>query len=144
MSPRRGSTSRYTDWPAISRIVTLTVHIDKDYRLWLTKDRPDLSSEGAPEKNRTITVKKLTNIRYWAPDGTRHQDTLTDRPSVAKWFWLWMPGVSLKVTSSLRKKPQVTSVDFFSDNTTATVDHRAPPVLCSYATGRTICYRLRT
>jgi hypothetical protein len=26
----------------------------------------------------------------WAPDGARHQDILTDRPSVAKWLWLWL------------------------------------------------------
>jgi hypothetical protein len=26
----------------------------------------------------------------WAPDGARHQDGLTDWPSVVKWLWLWL------------------------------------------------------
>jgi hypothetical protein len=45
-----------------------------------TKDRPVLSSERAPHKNKTVTI---INIWSWAPDGARHQDLLIDRPSVA-------------------------------------------------------------
>jgi hypothetical protein len=46
----------------------------------LTKDRPVLSLERAPHKDKTVTVK-LINIWSWSPDGTRHQDWLTDRQS---------------------------------------------------------------
>jgi hypothetical protein len=45
-----------------------------------TKDRSVLSSERAPHKNKTVTVK-LINIWSWAPDEARHQDLLTDRQS---------------------------------------------------------------
>jgi hypothetical protein len=47
-----------------------------------TKDRLDLPSEKAHKRDRTVTVKQLTNIWSLAPDGARHQDILTDRPSV--------------------------------------------------------------
>jgi hypothetical protein len=42
-----------------------------------TKDRPILSSERAPHKNKTVTVREY-----------RHQDLLFDWPSVAMWLWL--------------------------------------------------------
>jgi hypothetical protein len=60
-------------------------------RLWTMtdKNRPDLSSERAHEQERTETVKQLTAIWSWAPDGARHQDILTDGPSVAKGLWLY-------------------------------------------------------
>jgi hypothetical protein len=54
------------------------------------KDRPVLSSERAPHKNKTVTVKRVINIWSWAPDGTRRQDSLIDWPSVAMWLWLWL------------------------------------------------------
>jgi hypothetical protein len=48
------------------------------YGLWLTKDRPVLSSERAPHMDRTNFSIKI-NIWSWAPDGARHQDRLIDR-----------------------------------------------------------------
>jgi hypothetical protein len=56
----------------------LTEILDYDWQ----KTDPDLSSERAREQDRTVTVKQLTNIWSWAPDGARHQDILTDRPLV--------------------------------------------------------------
>jgi hypothetical protein len=53
-----------------------------------TKDRAVLSSERAPHKIKTVTVKELQNIWSWAPDGAQHQDLLTVWPSVATWLWL--------------------------------------------------------
>jgi hypothetical protein len=49
-----------------------------------TDNRPDLSSEGAPDIDKTVTVKQP-----WAPDGARHQG-LADWSSVVTWLWLWM------------------------------------------------------
>jgi hypothetical protein len=56
--------------------------------LLLTKDRPDLSSGRAHKQDRTAAVKQLATIWSWAPDGARHQDTLTDGPSVVNWLGL--------------------------------------------------------
>jgi hypothetical protein len=42
----------------------------------ISNDRPDLSSEGAPDIDKTITVTVI-NIWSRAPDGARHQDGLT-------------------------------------------------------------------
>jgi hypothetical protein len=64
-----------------------------------TKDRPALSSEGAPQKQ---DRNCQTVIWLWAPDGARHKclltDWLTDWPSVAMWLSLnsenrvsWVP-----------------------------------------------------
>jgi hypothetical protein len=36
-----------------------------------TKDSPNLSSERAPYKNKTVTVTQVIKIWSWAPDGTR-------------------------------------------------------------------------
>jgi hypothetical protein len=47
--------------------------------LWLTIDRPAVSSERAPHKNTTAT-----NIWSWEPEGARHQDRL----SVVTWLWI--------------------------------------------------------
>jgi hypothetical protein len=52
------------------------------------KDRPVLSSERAPHKNKKPNSQTVINIWSWAPDGTRHQDLLSDWPSVAMWLWL--------------------------------------------------------
>jgi hypothetical protein len=55
-----------------------------------TNGRPVLSSERAPHKNKTVTVKG-NKYRSWAPDGVGHQDLLTDWPSVAMWLELvWL------------------------------------------------------
>jgi hypothetical protein len=53
-----------------------------------TKDRPVLSSESSPHKIQDHDCQTVINIWSWAPDGARHQDLLTDRPSVAMWLWL--------------------------------------------------------
>jgi hypothetical protein len=42
------------------------------------KDRPVLSSERAPHKNKTVTVTQVIIIWSWSPDGARYQDILTD------------------------------------------------------------------
>jgi hypothetical protein len=54
-----------------------------------TDDRPDLSSEGAPDIDKTVNVKQI-NIRSRDPDGARYQDGLTDWSSVVMWLWLWL------------------------------------------------------
>jgi hypothetical protein len=46
-----------------------------------TKDRPVLSSERYPHKNKTVTAKTVINIWTWAPS-----DLLT----VAMQLWLWL------------------------------------------------------
>jgi hypothetical protein len=51
-------------------------------------DRPILSSERAPHKEQDRNCQTVINIWSWAPDGVRHQDLLTDWPSVAMWLWL--------------------------------------------------------
>jgi hypothetical protein len=46
-----------------------------------------LVREGAPQKQ-DRKCQTIINILPWAPDGARHQDLLTDRPSVAMWLTL--------------------------------------------------------
>jgi hypothetical protein len=46
----------------------------------LTTDRPGLSSERAPQKDNTVTLKE--NLWSKVPDWARHQDILTGWPSV--------------------------------------------------------------
>jgi hypothetical protein len=80
--------------------------------------------------DKTVTVKQLTNIWSWAPDGARHQDRQTDWPSVVMWLWLWIKQshlhsqqVNAKSTrNSTRRLPA-------SHSATAlrTYDHRAGP-----------------
>jgi hypothetical protein len=43
----------------------------------ITHDRPDLSSERAPQEDKTVTLKKK-NLWSKVPDWARHQDILTD------------------------------------------------------------------
>jgi hypothetical protein len=62
-----------------------------------TKDRPDLLSERAPHKNKTVTVTQVKMIWSRAPDGARYQDLLTDWPSVAMWLWLWLDYDTIKL-----------------------------------------------
>jgi hypothetical protein len=47
-----------------------------------------LVREGAPQKQER-NCQTVINIWSWAPDGARHQDLLSDWPSVAMWLWLW-------------------------------------------------------
>jgi hypothetical protein len=57
------------------------------------KDRPVLSSERAPHKNKTVTVTQVIIIWSWAPDGARYQDILTDWLTVSRnvtLTWLWL------------------------------------------------------
>jgi hypothetical protein len=49
-----------------------------------------LVREGAPQKQDRNCQTVIINIWSWAPDGARHQDLLTDWPSVAMWLWLWL------------------------------------------------------
>jgi hypothetical protein len=62
-----------------------------------TKERPVLSPERAPDKKQDRNCQTVINIWPWTPTGARHQDLLTDWPSVAMWPWLrldfnfWMP-----------------------------------------------------
>jgi hypothetical protein len=48
-----------------------------------------LVREGAPQKQ-DRNYQTVINIWSWAPDGARHQDLLTDWPSVVMWLWLWL------------------------------------------------------
>jgi hypothetical protein len=48
-----------------------------------------LVREGTPQKQ-DRNCQTIINIWSWAPDGARHQDLLTDWPSVAMWLWLWL------------------------------------------------------
>jgi hypothetical protein len=50
---------------------------------WQT--RP-LVREGAPQKQ-DRNCQRVINIWSWGSDGARHQDLLTDWPSVAMWLW---------------------------------------------------------
>jgi hypothetical protein len=57
----------------------------------LTKDRPTLSSERAPHKKKQDrNCQTVLSIWSLAPNGARHQDLVTDWPSVAMWLWLWL------------------------------------------------------
>jgi hypothetical protein len=66
------------------------------YGLILTKDRPDLSSERAPHRGKTATLRKRKKIWSQVPESARHQDTLTDRPSVVMWLWFWLSCLGVK------------------------------------------------
>jgi hypothetical protein len=104
MDPRWGSIPRLTDWLTVSRNVTLTLTWHRECQEWpcwlvagcklllcsaaYTKDRPVFSLERAPHKNDRYCQTEI-NIWSWAADGARHQDLLTDWPSVAIWLRLW-------------------------------------------------------
>jgi hypothetical protein len=55
----------------------------------LTNDRPDLSSERESQKDKTVTLVEKKNLWSKVPAWARHQDILTDWPSVVMWLWLW-------------------------------------------------------
>jgi hypothetical protein len=62
-----------------------------------TKDRPVLSSERASPQKQDRNCQTVIHIWSWVLDWARHQDLLTDWPSVAKWLWLWLwTGYSFK------------------------------------------------
>jgi hypothetical protein len=48
-----------------------------------------LYSGGFLFESRRNNCQTVINIWLWAPDGARHQDRLTDWPSVVTWLWLW-------------------------------------------------------
>jgi hypothetical protein len=54
-----------------------------------TNDRSVLLSERAPRREQDRNCDTVINILSWTPDEARHQDLLTDWPSVAMWLWLW-------------------------------------------------------
>jgi hypothetical protein len=58
-------------------------------RLWLTKDRPGLSSERATHRDRTTNSSKGSNIWSASTKWARYQDVLTDWLLAVKWLWLW-------------------------------------------------------
>jgi hypothetical protein len=50
-----------------------------------------LVREGAPQKQDRNCQIVIDNIWSWVPDGARHQDLVTDWPSIAMWLWLtWL------------------------------------------------------
>jgi hypothetical protein len=53
------------------------------------KSDPSSRQRGRPQ-NQDRNCQRVINIWSWASDGTRHQDLLTDWPSVAMWLWLWL------------------------------------------------------
>jgi hypothetical protein len=56
----------------------------------LTNDRPTLSSERAPQEDKDHNSHHVgLKIWSWVPEGTRHQEWLTDWPSAVTWLWLW-------------------------------------------------------
>jgi hypothetical protein len=74
------------------------LHCDK----WLTTANNDcdkrhtrpLVREGAPQQQ-DRNCQTIINIWSWAPDGARHQDWLTDWPSVAMWLRLRARGIRI-------------------------------------------------
>jgi hypothetical protein len=65
----------------------------------------------APHKNKTVTA-----TQSWAPDGARHQELLTNWPSVAMWLWLWL-FMALILTLLTLKAPLRTKATPFLHNT---------------------------
>jgi hypothetical protein len=61
--------------------------------IYKRQTRP-LVREGAPQKQ-DCNCQTVINIWSWAPDGVRHQDLLTDWPSVAMWLWLWLDATQI-------------------------------------------------
>jgi hypothetical protein len=56
--------------------------------IYKRQTRP-LVREGAPQEQ-YLNCQRVINIWSWAPDGARHQDLLSDWPSVVMWLWLWL------------------------------------------------------
>jgi hypothetical protein len=78
-----------------------TVKCGRESQGTRTRERLPWRGPGAYTKDRTAPEKQdrncltVINIWLWAPDGVRHQDVLTDWPSVAMWLWLWAVGSSV-------------------------------------------------
>jgi hypothetical protein len=68
-----------------------------------TKERPILPSERMPHRKQDRNCQTKINIWSWAPDGARHQDLLTDWPSVTMWLWLWL----LEAVFVMRSMPRL-------------------------------------
>jgi hypothetical protein len=82
MSPSWGSRWRQIDWPTVSRSMTLSLTLTLLARassIYKRQARP-LFWEGAQRKQ-DCNCQTIINIWSWAPDGTRHQDLLTDHQS---------------------------------------------------------------
>jgi hypothetical protein len=73
--------------------------------MYKRQTRP-LVREGAPH-NEARNCQTVINIWSWAPDGARHQDLLTDWPSVAMclWLWLWLELVRVNNQSVNNSQP---------------------------------------
>jgi hypothetical protein len=56
----------------------------------IRKTDPSSRQRGRPPKKQDRNCQTVINIWSWASDGARHQDLLTEWPSVAMWFWLWL------------------------------------------------------
>jgi hypothetical protein len=74
-----------------------------------------LFREGAPQKQ-DRNGQTILNFWSWAPDGARHQDLLTDWPSVVMWLWLWC-----QVSWTLTSTKAVTRVEAESNTSTVTL-----------------------
>jgi hypothetical protein len=61
----------------------------------IQKTDPSPRQRGRPTKQ-DHNCQIVIYIWTWAPDGTRHQDLLTDWPSVAMWLWLWEESVAAR------------------------------------------------
>jgi hypothetical protein len=55
----------------------------------IQKKNPSSRQRGRPTKQ-DRNCQKAIQIWSWAPDRARHQDLLTDWPSVTMWLWLWL------------------------------------------------------
>jgi hypothetical protein len=65
---------------------------DKD---WHMTD-PTSRQRGRPQKDKTVSLKKKKISGQMSQIWARHQDILTDWPSVAMWLWLWV-GMNMAV-----------------------------------------------
>jgi hypothetical protein len=66
----------------LARPAANLLHWTEAVQVTKTNDRPDLTSEGAPDIEKNSNSQIVINIWSWAPDGARHQDRLTDWSSV--------------------------------------------------------------
>jgi hypothetical protein len=78
------------DWPSVVMWLRLR------FADFCKRQTRPLVREGAPQR-RESNRQKETNIWSWEPEGTRHQDTLTNWSSVTTWLWPWLRGLFRKV-----------------------------------------------
>jgi hypothetical protein len=62
--------------------------LEKASSMCKRQTRP-LVGEGARQKQ-DRNCQTVLNIWSWAPHGARHEDLVTDWPSVAMWLWIWL------------------------------------------------------